>query len=248
MFGRKKDEAKAPSLRQTIVEAVQAAEMASANASEIMQRMNVVVTQSGMGQGARIVINGQEIDFGGAGMVAAPAPPVLPTACPNCGAAITPEEVDEADPTCKYCRTALPLQRPAAPPPLNVPGGGVQFAIGGSQGGLLPGGLPPMLVERTHINADYGAILAQGTWCRADIVSANHLPGTNAKGEPVTLLTLRASVDGGRMWATACGMHVPDEAQYLARAGVNVPAKFIPGQEHVLAVDWGAAMQEQPAG
>ena len=155
---------------------------------------------------------------------------VLPTACPNCGAAVdTLALADAPSPVCTFCRQPLPVEHRGYQPMAVV-------------GPLAADARDAAIRGR----ADLGRVLEAGTPCRAMVMNVMPLRGqTNADGEPISLFVLRASMDGVAPWAVQVGIHVPPEAAGVAVRGADLPAKVIPGEEAVVAIDWPAALQAQ---
>jgi hypothetical protein len=158
--------------------------------------------------------------------------PIFPHNCPNCGAIVDPAVVAaEPEPLCQFCREPLPVQHRGYQPMATVGPLSQDARMAAVRG-----------------NADLTRVLANGVACRAQVINTVPLPAqVNIAGESITLFVLQASMDGVAPWVVQVGMHVPPDAVRLAVNGANLPAKVIPGEEAVVAIDWPAAL-ERPAG
>jgi hypothetical protein len=83
-------------------------------------------------------------------------------------------------------------------------------------------------------------ILRDGVDCTAIVLAAFPLGQKTSTGEDATGLVLQVTVLGSPTFQAQIGMYVPPAAAHLLAPGTTVPAKALPGQLNMVAIDWPA--------
>jgi hypothetical protein len=206
MFGRKKEPR--ASLAETMTNAVMRGAMEASQHNPLVAEMQTQINTALQNANA----------------------PVLPTTCPNCGAAVDANAyAGDPDPRCKFCQQPLPVQHRGFQPMAVV--------------GAISSDARQAAIRGT---ADFTRVLEAGVPCRAMVMNVMPMPGqVDRQGQPITLFVLQATMEGVAPWVVQVGLNVPPEAARVAVRGANLPAKVIPGDEAVVAIDWQAALRDQ---
>jgi hypothetical protein len=104
---------------------------------------------------------------------------------------------------------------------------------------------PTVTISEQSTGAPSAAsVLETGTPVRAVIVQTQSLNAKNPAGLELYALVLTILEDGQPPRQIQIGNPVPDSCVPLLYPGSNVPARALPGQPNVVAVDWDAALAE----